>query len=86
MRNNKYNAHTDPLFKSLNIVNIDDLIKVNTLKFYLKLIHNDLPPYFNSIIVNSRSELHDYNTRNKDRIHINAISHKTVFETRSLSY
>ena len=33
-------------------------------------------PYFNSIIVNSRSELHDYNTRNKDRIHINPTSHK----------
>ena len=74
--NSKYNAHTDPLFKSLNILKIDDLIKVNTLKFYFKLIHNDLPPYFNSITVNSRSELHDYNTRNKDRIHINATSHK----------
>ena len=55
MTNSKYNAHTDPLFKSLNFLNIDDLIKVYTLKFYFKLIHNDLPPYFNSIIVNSRS-------------------------------
>ena len=37
---------------------------------------NDLPPYYNSVTANSRSELHDYNTRNKHRIHVNPTSHK----------
>ena len=35
----KFNAHTDPLFQNLQILKIEDLHKLNILKFYYKLIH-----------------------------------------------
>ena len=31
----RYNAHTDPLFKSLNILKISDIFKLYQLKFFL---------------------------------------------------
>ena len=33
----KYNAHTEPLFKKMGLLNIKDMMKHNTLKFYYKL-------------------------------------------------
>ena len=32
----KYNAHTEPLFKSLNLLKVEDIFKIKTLKFYHK--------------------------------------------------
>ncbi len=32
----EYNAHTEPLFKDLNIFQIEDILKVQKLKFYFK--------------------------------------------------
>jgi len=32
----KYNAHTEPLFKSLNLLKLDDIMILKTLKFYYK--------------------------------------------------
>ena len=32
----KYNAHTVPLFRSLNLMKIDDIFKLNVFKFYFK--------------------------------------------------
>ena len=36
----KHNAHTSPLFKSLRILTLDDMLRLNTLKFYYKYLHN----------------------------------------------
>ena len=43
----KYNAHTFPLFKRMNILTISDLFNLSQLKFYYKFVKNDLPKYFN---------------------------------------
>ena len=43
---NKYNAHTEPLFKSLNILKLKDMFLLNQLKFYYNFINNKLPHYF----------------------------------------
>ena len=43
-------AHTDPLFKQLNVLKIKDMFKVNILKFYYKLPYGLLPKYFNPYI------------------------------------
>ena len=32
----KYNAHTEPLFKSLNLLKVEDIFKIKILKFYYK--------------------------------------------------
>ena len=42
----KYNAHMSPLFDSSRKLTFDDMLKLKTLKFYYKYLHNELPPYF----------------------------------------
>ena len=37
---NKYNAHTEPQFKRLEILKINNLYKLNILKFYVKFKQN----------------------------------------------
>ena len=39
----KYNAHTEPLFKQLNLLKACDICKLQELKFYHKLINIHLP-------------------------------------------
>ena len=41
----KYNSYTEPLFRKLHILKIDDLLKLHELKFYLKYMHQKLPAY-----------------------------------------
>ena len=38
--NNKFNAHTDPIFKSLGFLKIQDIYRLNVLKFYYKHCQN----------------------------------------------
>ena len=49
--NYEYLAHSEPLFKTLKLLKIDDLYKLKLLKFYYNLSYNILPPYFNFYIV-----------------------------------
>ncbi len=32
----KYNAHTEPIFKCLNLLKVEDIFKLQVLKFYFK--------------------------------------------------
>ena len=56
----QYFAHTDPLFKNLGILKIEDLFKLNILKFYYQMKQHCLP-----FDISTRSEIHSYDTRNK---------------------
>ena len=71
INNSKYNAHTDPLFKSLNLMKIDDIFKLNVFKFYFKYCHNQLPSFFQGFIFKHRSDFHSYNIRSKSTLNIN---------------
>ena len=42
----KYNAHRKPLLKALDILKIEDTLKLNILKFYYKYTHGTRPSYF----------------------------------------
>ena len=42
----KYNAHTDPLFIELKLLKIQDIYKLNILKFFFKYHNDKLPNYF----------------------------------------
>ena len=61
--NSKFNAHTEPLLKLLNLLNIKDTYILSNLKFYYKYIHNILPHYFQTCDITLTSEMHNYNTR-----------------------
>ena len=47
----RYNAHTQPLFKALCTLTLDDTFKMQCLKFYYKFIQGKLPPFFDTILL-----------------------------------
>ena len=61
--NSKYNAHTEPLFKSLDLLNIQKLFDLNCLKFVYRFKHHTLPSYFLSFDCIPRSDIHEHDTR-----------------------
>ena len=70
-----YISHTEPIFKRLGILKIDDIFLLNQLKFCFRLLNNNLPVYFKLIYVPRHHETHSYNTRNKDNAHRNRVFH-----------
>jgi hypothetical protein len=61
----KYNAHTEPIFKQLGILKVDDLRHLSELKFYFKLANGTLPEYFDTYAIQRYTDLHDYSTRGR---------------------
>ena len=45
-----YIAHSEPLLKDLNLLNVKDLMDLKKIKFLHKLYHGNLPIYFNTYI------------------------------------
>ena len=68
MTGSKYNAHTEPLFKQLNIMKLEDSFSLQCLKFYHKFKTNSLPKYFANIFTRN-SEIHSYGTRSREQLH-----------------
>lgn len=60
----KYNAHTEPLFKALRLLKLEDIFKLNMFKFYYKFQHKVLPHYFNTMFTPSEAT-HTHNTRHR---------------------
>ena len=50
----KYNAHTQPLMKQLNILSVPDMLLLNSMKFYYKYKHKEVPDYFASFTLHTR--------------------------------
>ena len=71
--NSWYRAHTEPIFKGLNILNINDLYRLMVLKFYFKLENKLLPVYFNTFIPKMPQIKHQY-ARNTFRCELIAIT------------
>ena len=63
----KYNTRTDPIFKYLKILKIEDIFRINLLKFLYKYENNLLPEYFDNMFATHTLD-HPYNTRNRDII------------------
>ena len=82
--NSKYNAHTDPLFRQLNLLKIHDIRTIFELKFYHKLCNNKLPEYFLQSYIQTNQDIHNINTRNRHSLVI-PTHHHQFFQT-SLKY
>ena len=54
--------HSSPLFKSLKLIKLQDLVKICTAVFMFKFHNSLLPSTFNSFFV-PVNEIHNYNTR-----------------------
>ena len=58
-----YNAHTEPWFKQLRILKINNLFDLNCLKFLYNYNKGELPSYFLDFRYEQRSSIHDHDTR-----------------------
>ncbi len=69
LRLSKYNAHTDPLFKILKLLKVNDIFKLQELKFYYKYKNNKLPHYLQCLPFHPNTRTHDHDTHIKHKIH-----------------
>ena len=74
----RYNEHTEPLFKTLKLLKIEDLFILSALKFYYKHCHRLLPYYLQSFELTTRLELCPYNIRTKHCLHTTKIKRKAA--------
>ena len=54
----KYNSHTEPLFKILCVLKVEDLLKIQILRFYYKFMHKQLPAYLENWPINQNTYIH----------------------------
>ena len=50
LTDSKYNAHTEPLFKELELLKVKDIFNVQCLKFWYKFVNGMLPDYFRQML------------------------------------
>ena len=79
-----FNSHTDPLFKKLNLLKVNDMLALQELNFYYKFIHNKLSTYLQHWQIATNSKIHGHNTRNQNKIHIYGTKH--TFTKQCLKY
>ena len=73
----KYNAHTDPLFKNQILLKIEDIFTLQCIKFYYKYSHGKLPAYFKKFFPRN-SDVHEHRTRNRDQLHLYPYNNSTT--------
>ena len=71
----KYNAHTEPIFKSLNILNVSDIFSLCQLKFYYNLLHIKVPEYFYQLPFYANHGVHNHYTRQQQNLNICDVKH-----------
>lgn len=77
----KYNAHTDPIFKQLRILKLQDLCTLHELKFCHRLENNMLPDYFQNGLFIKHSQIHDHATRGLDNYQYPNFKHSYIKKT-----
>ena len=66
IKNNYPLAHSELLLKKLRLLNVHDLYHIKILKYYYKLVHTELPSYFNRYLLafcNENRHDHGYTLR-----------------------
>ena len=77
----KYNAHTEPIFKKLSILNIHDLFSLCQLKFYHNYLNKLLPHHFINMYFKMNNEVHHYSTRISTKLHVSKVAALSVGHT-----
>ncbi len=72
----KYNAHTEPLFKKLKLLQVKDILKLQELKFYHKYRNNKLPHYLQTMPFHFNTDTHNHATRIQYNIHQPRANHE----------
>ncbi len=80
----KFNAHSEPSLKKLNLLKLEDILKVQPLQFYHKLINKQLPGYFTCFPITPATDIHQHNTRAASNLFITRANHE--FAKKSLRH
>ena len=72
----KKNAHTEPLLRALDILKIEDTLKLNALKFYYKYRRCTIPYYFYTYSIETQGAHHSHDTRQQNQPRINIATTK----------
>lgn len=76
-----YNAHTDVLFKNLELLKVADIYSLQGIKFCYKFHNRLLPQYFLTNLITFHSEIHHYETRGASNFRIPNLKHSFVKNT-----
>ena len=78
----KYNAHTDRLFKELKLLKIEDIFRLQCLKFFYRLQHNTLPHYFaTNFRFIQNANVHNRQLRHGNRFRAERVNRQTTRKT-----
>jgi len=80
----KYNAHSEPLFKRHNLLKVNDIRRLQELKFFFRLQNGSLPHYFLQNFISNNASRHQYSTRTSHRLSIPRFRHE--FFRQNLRY
>ena len=80
----RYNSHTEPLFKTLQILKIDDQLKLQELTFFYKYRHGNVPVYLLNWNIIPNYNIHSHDTRKATNIHTSMTRHE--FAKKCLKY
>ena len=80
-----YISHTEPLFKQLNLLKVEDILTLQELKFYFKYNQGILPKYLQNWNFIPNSKIHNHNnTRKITTLHTFKTKHE--FAKKTLKY
>ena len=79
-----YISHTEPLFKQLNLLKVEDILTLQELKFYFKYNQGILPKYLQNWNLIPNSKIHNHNTRKITTLHTFKTKHE--FAKKTLKY
>ena len=76
--------HTEPIFKILNILKIQDLYRQTLLKFYYKHQNDKLPYTSQNMVFNTSIDSHQYAIRTASKLRLPKVNHS--FAKFKISY
>ena len=71
-----YIAHSEPIFKYLDILTVNDIYKLQQLKFYYRLKNVLLPTYFHNMPYRTNFQQHHLNTRASSNLYVLRVHHE----------
>ncbi len=72
--------------KKMKLLKINDILKLQQLKFYYKYKNNKLPHYLQALLFHPNTRTHDHNTRIKHNIHHHIAKHIFAKNVSALAY
>jgi hypothetical protein len=81
----KFNSHTEPLFKQLKLLKVEDLFNLACSKLYWKKVHNQLPK-FHSLQLPTFEEQQNSNRQTRQSTDIITFPHRTNLDKQLFNY